>query len=403
MNSLTVKVIVALLSLLMITTVCTQVYYLLHDTHDTVEAVSVDISEDISFNGVVIRDEKIITDNNINNGVLDYKYSDGSKVSVNDTIASVYDSEDIVSAKKKIESLDTKLNNLKRAQNPGTTNFVKPEALKKNIDRNYKEILTANTEKDFSDINNAKNNLEFSMNVYNIVTGTEKNYDSLIRQLRKEKKKYQKIVKQPKATIKAPETGYFVSKADGYETKLNTKNVKSLTENDIERVLKNDSDPPENAVGKIFDSYTCNIVTVIDEDKRVTEGSELQMMISSSKNIYDVNVVSVKPAEKKGKSIVILSCDRLDENLADSRKISAQLVFDEYSGIKIPRKAVRFQGSQKGVYVILGKDISFKKIDVVYEGKDYILSRNTSDEKYVLQYDQILLEAVKNKNVSEDS
>ena len=401
MNSLTVKLIVALLSVLMITTICTQMYYVLHDRHDTVEAVSVEVSENIPFDGVVIRDEKVIT--NSTDGVVDYKYADGSKVSVNDVVAGVYESEESLYAKKKIESIDVRLNNLKRAQNPGTINFVKPEALKRNIDNNYKDILSAETKQDFSSLSNIRNNLEFSLNVYNIVTGSEKNYSTLVKKLQSEKKKYEQQVKKPVMNIKAPETGYFVSHTDGYEGKLSVKKSESLTQTDIERVLKNDSTPQENAVGKIFDSYSCRIATVIKDDKRVTEGTNLQMMLSTSKNIYDVQVVSVKPAETKGKSIVVLSCDRLDENLIRTRNVSAQLIFGEYNGIKIPRKAVRFQGSQKGVYVILGKDISFKKIDVVYEGKDYILSRNTSDEKYVLQYDQILLEAVKNKNVSEDS
>ena len=55
---------------------------------------------------------------------------------------------------------------------------------------------------------------------------------------------------------------------------------------------------------------------------------------------------------------------------------------------------------QKGVYVILGKDITFKKIDVIYEGDDFVLSKNTDDQEYLLLYDQILLENVKSEDVS---
>ena len=66
--------------------------------------------------------------------------------------------------------------------------------------------------------------------------------------------------------------------------------------------------------------------------------------------------------------VVVLSCDRLDEALVESRVQSAELIFDEYQGLKVPRSAIRFQGDQKGVYVILGKDVTFKKINVIYEG-----------------------------------
>jgi hypothetical protein len=99
--------------------------------------------------------------------------------------------------------------------------------------------------------------------------------------------------------------------------------------------------------------------------------------------------------------VVVLSCDRLDEALVESRVQSAELIFDEYQGLKVPRSAIRFQGDQKGVYVILGKDVTFKKINVIYEGDDYVLSENTSNEDYLLLYDQILLEVVSDEDVQQ--
>ena len=86
------------------------------------------------------------------------------------------------------------------------------------------------------------------------------------------------------------------------------------------------------------------------------------MTLSTTKNIYDVQVESVKPCEDdENKVVVVLSCDRLDEALVESRVQSAELIFDEYQGLKVPRSAIRFQGDQKGVYVILGKDVTFNK------------------------------------------
>ena len=75
-------------------------------------------------------------------GVLDYTYSDGSKISVGNTIASVYSSEDAVTAKNKIKILESEIAALERAQNPGTTNYVQPETLKSKIDKEYKELLS---------------------------------------------------------------------------------------------------------------------------------------------------------------------------------------------------------------------------------------------------------------------
>ena len=120
MNSLTVKILTGLLSVLIITTIGSQIYSALTERHDTEEAVLVTINEDIAFKGVIIRDEKVVTYDG--GGVLDYTYSDGSKISVGNTIASVYSSEDTVTAKNKIKILESEIAALERAQNPGTTN-----------------------------------------------------------------------------------------------------------------------------------------------------------------------------------------------------------------------------------------------------------------------------------------
>lgn len=61
MNSLTVKILTGLLSVLIITTIGSQIYSALTERHDTEEAVLVTINEDIAFKGVIIRDEKVVT------------------------------------------------------------------------------------------------------------------------------------------------------------------------------------------------------------------------------------------------------------------------------------------------------------------------------------------------------
>lgn len=181
MNSLTVKILTGLLSVLIITTIGSQIYSALTERHDTEEAVLVTINEDIAFKGVVIRDEKVVTYDG--GGVLDYTYSDGSKISVGNTIASVYSSEDAVTAKNKIKILESEIAALERAQNPGTTNYVQPETLKSKIDKEYKELLSYSSQDNFSEFAKTREDMSLVMNIYNIVTKTEQSYDERISQL----------------------------------------------------------------------------------------------------------------------------------------------------------------------------------------------------------------------------
>ena len=83
-----------------------------------------------------------------------------------------------------------------------------------------------------------------------------------------------------------------------------------------------------------------------------------------------------------------------------------------YRGYKVPREAIRFEditeittgedgketestANYKGVYILKGEKIEFKKIDVIYEGNDYVLSKiHDNDGSYLTLYDDILIEGV---------
>ena len=400
MKSLTTKILVGVMSLLVLATVGSQIYYRVNDKHDTEEAVLCNINENIPFKGVIVRDEKVVTYSG--SGVLDYLYPDGSKISVNSPIAEVYSSEEAISAKRKSERINEQISDLERAQNPGTTNYVQPETLKTKIDNEYRQLLTYSQKGDYSSLHKTKSDMSVVMNIYNIITDTSENYNDKISALQSQSAQLDKQSVMID-TVNAAETGYFVSYCDGYEDKLTLDSIDSLSQQDIQEITdaENEQSVPTGAIGKMFDDYSCRIIGVVDADKRIIEGDTLQIMFSTSNNIYDVDVESVKPAEDEDKCIIVLSCDRLDDVLVKSRVQSIELIFEEYQGIKVPRKAIRFQGEQKGVYVILGNEITFKKIDVIYEGDDFVVSKNTSDEEYLLLYDQILLEVVSNKDVSD--
>lgn len=401
MKSLTTKILVGILSVLVIATIGSQIYYRINEKHDTEEAILCNINEDIPFQGIVVRDEKVVTYSG--DGVLDYLYDDGSKISINSPIAEVYESRDSIISKNKAVKLEMQIADLQKAQNPGTTNYVQPETLKKKIDDEYKQLLSNSLNNDFQSIDKSKRNMSVAMNIYDIITGITTDYDNKITQLEADVADLENYFSK-KDTINAEESGYFVSYCDGYEDKLTTDSIEKLSQDNIEKIISGKSNDlykkHSNAIGKMFDDYSCKIVAVVNADKRIAVGETLQIMFNSSNNIYDVIIDSVKPASDEGKVIVVFSCDVLDKTLVKSRVHSIELIFDEYQGIKVPRKAIRFQGEQKGVYVLLGNEITFKKINVIYEGDDFVVSKNTSDVEYLLLYDQILLEVVSNKDVS---
>ncbi|MBR6045220.1 MAG: hypothetical protein IKP47_06255 [Ruminococcus sp.] len=401
MNTLTTRALVTLLSVLILVTIGSQIYYRVNDRHKTEEAVLCDINENIPFKGVIVRNENVVTYSG--RGVFEYLYKDGSKVSVGSQLADVYNTTQDLLNKRLADIYSNRADMLEKAQNPGTAQYVQPETLNVKINSEYKKLLSGINSGDLEAVRDAEDELFLQSSIYTIISEQADNYAEEIALLRANAEKCL-AGSQPKGSVESAQSGYFVSYCDGYEKKLDLGNIGNLNQSDIESVIKGENklDNGQFAIGKMFDDYSCSIIAVIPADKRVVEGDTVRIQLLSAGSTYNAVVEAVKRADDDEHSIIILSCNRLDPDIVSSRVLSFELIFDNYKGIKVPRDAIRFKDGQKGVYVILGNKVTFKKIEVIYEGTDFVVSKNTSNEDYLLLYDQILLEAVSSQNGTAD-
>ena len=78
----------------------------------------------------------------------------------------------------------------------------------------YKELLSYSSQDNFSEFAKTREDMSLVMNIYNIVTKTEKSYDERISQLQAKVKELEEQTSGSGKTITADETGYFVSYAD---------------------------------------------------------------------------------------------------------------------------------------------------------------------------------------------
>lgn len=400
MNSITVKVLGVALSVFILIMVGSQIAFKINDSHDTEEAVLYTVNENITFKGMFIRDEKVIKYNNTTGGVVNYLYEDGSKISEESDIAKVYSNQDQIYYRNRLSRLKKVLSDLRRAQSPGTTNYVQAETLRSKIEGYYLNVTNLIHEKNYSSLTSESDDLLYTMNIYNIVTGNEDNFKSAIKQIKSEINELKIKIEDPLDSIKSNGSGYFVKSVDGYESSVSYDDLENMSTDELKKLFDKEPVVPENAVGKLMKNYQWKFMGIIKNTNKFLINDGLSIRFNSSNKVYDVTVDSIKSIDGTDTSIVILSCNELDETVLENRFDNAELIFDEYTGVKVPREAIRFQGQQKGTYVMLGQQIIFKKIDVVYEGDDYVLSKNTSDDSYLLLYDQILLEGVSADEVS---
>jgi hypothetical protein len=401
-NTVTAKILVFFLSVFILITVFSQVSMLFDDKYKTETAVSYSSAEEIFFNGVYVRDEKVLT--YTGSGVLDYTNADGGRIAKNSVVAYVYGSEDEIYTKKKIERLNNEIKLLENAQSPGTTEATQQEFIAGLISEKYQQLVTMSAEEKYSDMAEQRDDFLSLLNIYQIVVKKEANFNSRIDKLKSEVALLQNKQKDYISAVYSEDPGYFVSYTDGYEGKLTLENIDSISADEIAKITGENNSTivrgNTNKIGKIISGYKWKMIGLIDSSYvSVQPGIKVTLRFASSSETVQAVIDSVKPADDGEHSIIILSCDTMTYNLVQNRVDRVQMILNDYEGIKVPRNAIRFNSkNEKGVYILLGQKVAFKKVDVIYENNDYILSKTTNDSSFISAYDDIILEGA---NVNE--
>ncbi len=393
MNTVTVRILVFFLSLFIMITVFSQITMQFDNDYVTETAVIYSSAEKVSFRGVYIRNETVI--NGRANGVLSYTCPDGSKVANGSVIAYSYGNDADILVNQQIEKLREEAELLESAQNPGTTDAIKPSFIAEWIDEQYQTIAFLIAENDLEALAEERKKLQKLMDIYQIVINEETDFNEAIDDLNARIADLEKRRRQPSGTITADKAGYFIGYTDGFESRLSPDTIDKLSADDIRSIIS-DSNKEKNsgAVGKIVDGYEWKMVGLVDPqstDFRV--GSSVTVKFASTPNTVSATIEDMIETDDPGESIIVLSCDELTYSLVQRRSERVEIILNDYKGIKVPRSAIRFnKNNEKGVYILLGQKIAFKKVEPIFECDEYLLSKITSDVDYISVYDDIITE-----------
>jgi len=394
MNSATSKVLVVILILFLLTTVINIAYHGLAKEYDTETAIAYATSNKATFNGVYIRDEEVLTFDG--DGIVSYAVADGGKLGKNSVVAYIYANENDIETKQDIAKLKNELNILTKIENPGTTEVAQPAYLSSLIQEKYLSIAYNKELGNMDKVASAKDELLVQLSTLQIVTDPESSFESRISELKSEIDTLEKQLSDPISTIWADRTAYFVSSVDGYEDTLSTSMMYDLTVEDIEKIEDQTDDlDTNNVVGKLIDDYKWYMVGVIDNsDKIFSIGDMVTLSLESSSITVKGEIQQIQDTDNPTESIVYVECDNMTKDVVQHRVETVEMSVENYEGIKVPKSALRFKDDVEGVYIKVGEQIQFKKIDVIYRAEDYVISKASTDNEYLALYDDIILESV---------
>ncbi|MDE6538737.1 MAG: hypothetical protein K2K66_00965 [Ruminococcus sp.] len=380
----------------------------------TESALMAEATSSGTLKGVFIRDEQVIRYSG--NGALSYNVSDGGKLGMGSIIAQAYPTDEQISINREIAELEKELSILEKIQNRGTLESAQPLSLSASIEENYRNFIYCRDMKDYNAIKSDLETLLVQMSTYQIITDEVTDFNQQIEDIKNELEQLRQQSVPAVEVILSERPAYFASYSDGFEEILTKQNAKLLTIEQLNNVT--DTKSTDNTiVGKLIDDYSWYLAGIIDNSHHDYEvGKWVKLRFEASADTYDAEIIDIHDEGNIEQSIIILSCSQFNQELVQHRCETVEIIRGDYKGLKVPREAIRFKDvteeiteespdgndvtheettNCKGVNILKGEQTEFKKIDVIYEGSDYVLSAvHEEDSSYLALYDDIMIEGV---------
>ena len=393
LNSAWTRTIIAVLSVFVILVAVGQVFFAGGAKITTETTYNYGYDAEIPFEGVILRDETVIY--NSGSGVLGYEHEDGVKAGKSTVIARRYKNDGDVAYLMEIERLKEQIGMLESAETLIGTDNSQLEAISAQINESHSRMVDNILSGDFSSASSERSKLLCAMCKREITLKESGGYAEKKIELQNKISELQSMISGDVQEITAGGTGYFVSSVDGYEGEFGYSDVDKMTEETIAEVIERPTKSgAKNAIGKLISDFHWRAAAVIENEKMfgIYEGGQATLRVGSGQRQYETEVVSVKNLGN-GKSIYIFEGDNFVSNAVESRVASFKLVVKSYGGLRVPRTALHYdENEQRGVFVLRGQTLVFKKVEVVYWGEGYVICSQVKDDDYLKLYDKIVVE-----------
>lgn len=395
MESRWTSIIILVLSLFVLVFFIGQVFFAGGEKVETETAFTYSMTEDIPFEGVFLRDETVVYSSG--SGVLDYEHSDGSKVGKSSVIARRYRSEADIEYRREIEKINEQIEVLTDAQRLAGTDNNQLETISSQINERHSLILECLISGDYTAAQEQENAMLGVLSKREISRGDINSYEAKISSLKSRAAELEAMLSGDVEEIYAGGAGYFVSSVDGYENRLSFDDSDSITADQIEEVLdKPDLGASSGAVGKLIADYRWRVAAVINRELLFGcyEGGEVTLRVRSDPTPIEAEIVSITDTGRgDGTAVYVFECATLTSSVASGRTAQFKYIVNSYGGLRVSRSAIRYNDEQeRGVYIVQGGKLVFRKINVEYWGDDYIICSQEADDGYLKLYDKIVTE-----------
>lgn len=397
-NSIGQRIMLSLLALLLLAFVGFQAWRYFTPQYKSETVYSYTVSESAHLSGIVLRDEMLL-DDRVGDGIASYLVSDGTKVSTGSPIAELYRDKKDAEITAQLRELETRRQQLEKAQDPAATTYAHTDVINKQIFSELGGIVDAVNSGAITQMSDHKDELLLLMNTKQIAMGKQENYNDAIARVVSEQEYCKKQLSGNPTNVFASSPGYFSRVVDGFENKVDFKDIEELNVSDLTKLMGGAKSKISSRVGKLVVDHNWYFATLVHEDElaRYKEG----MSVTLDFNIGGVAPVpavvsDINVEHERGDAVVLFRSDYINESLINLRVTQADVNFKSVSGLRVSDSAVRFKGVEEGVYIVRGGKLQFRPVTVLHKDNGFVICREEKDEQALgnnlQQYDDVVVE-----------
>lgn len=326
------------------------------------------ISSEESATGYVIRDEKIIKGEDYQNGIYQIK-TEGEKVAKGDYVFRYHGSNE-----EKLNENIKELNNKIQEAMLGKTDLF-PRDVKAIENQIENKIDGLKYKNNIQEINENKKDIDTYIIKKSKIAGESSQAGTYINGLIEEKEKYQAELKKNSEYVKAPMSGVISYRVDNLEEILTPDNFNDLNKEKFDNLeLKTGQIvTTSNQMGKVINNYECYIATITNsKDAMETKvGRKVTLRLSTQDEIKAT--VQYLSNQNDGSMLIVFKISDCVEKLIDYRKITFDIIWWKYEGLKIPKSAIIYDNGLS--YVVRNRAGYYNKIlvKILKESENYCI------------------------------
>lgn len=340
--------------------------------------------------GFVVREEELLYSQY---GTTVLNCAEGAHVAANDAVATGYRSEDAKTRQTRIDELSGQIEQLQYAWS-AVSSVYDQAALDADIAGDLAQLSRYLALRDMNSVS------DLSPELKGLIlrrTGSDSDSGSLqarISTLQAELETLEAQSAGDTSAILAGKAGTFSAAVDGYESVLTPERLMEMTVAEFESVQPDETDA--NAIGRLVTSATWYYACVVpaSELSGVEEGD--RATLTFARDYYQPVTMRVARlgGNEAGSRLLVLSSDRALQNVTLLRQQSAEIVFTSYSGLRVPKSAVRVENGQTGVYILEGTLAKWKPITILHDtGESYVAALDTSSTDNLWPGDELIINA----------